>query len=165
MLRDLARERAAPPFSVMLLALASACVHRSAGPGDTGRLSTVSLEEPIGAKEIAATGGETMYEVIKLLRPDLLQQADPRSTPVVAKSSITVGMLVVYLNGERIGGPDVLKRIPAHDVQEVVWLAPRAAASRFHAGHPKGALLLRTTSGSAGILPAGEATLSGGGMS
>ena len=50
---------------------------------------------------------------------------------------------VVYLDGMKLGDPDVLKGIRTGEVEEVRYMTPSQAAMEFGFGHDGGAILVK----------------------
>lgn len=87
--------------------------------------------------EIAGTGAATAYDAVRLLRPFWL----------VARGNSVMGregedMIVVYLDGSRLGGIEALRQVSARNVGSIEYLDSAAATLRWGAGHLHGAILI-----------------------
>ena len=78
-------------------------------------------------------------QAIQLLRPDWL-----RSRGSAASISGGVSEVVVYLNGQRFGGPEALSQFQPTALKEARYMSASEATNRFGTGHNSGAILLRT---------------------
>lgn len=101
---------------------------------------SVSRSRYIGRGEIS-----TVYEVasaeevIRRLRPELLR---PRRAHSGFQTLYQTPL--VYLNGVKLGGLEMLSTIPASVVQDVRYLSEVEAGLRFMGDHPVGAIVIRT---------------------
>lgn len=96
-----------------------------------------SPRDVIGAEEIRELGRLTAYQVVQRLHPQWLR---PRG---VDSFNSEYGV-VVYLDGQRVGGVDALRRISAPNVEQIRRLDSRQATMQYGTGHPSGALLVTT---------------------
>lgn len=96
----------------------------------------------IVADELRAGTQSNLYEFISAARPAWLR---PRARLEVSRG--TQAQIVVYVDGMRRGGQDMLRTLPLSSVLQVDYLSPSAADLRFGGGHQHGAILV--TSGSA----------------
>ena len=78
-------------------------------------------------------------QMIQTLRPDWL-----RSRGSAASISGGVSEVVVYLNGQRFGGPEALSQFQPTSLKEARYISASEATNRFGTGHNSGAILLRT---------------------
>lgn len=78
-------------------------------------------------------------QAIQVLRPDWL-----RSRGSATSISGGVSEVVVYLNGQRFGGPEALTQFQPTALKEARYLSASEATNRFGTGHNHGAILLRT---------------------
>ena len=72
-------------------------------------------------------------------RPEFLRRRSD-----AAATDPTGGLPVVYMNGTRQGGTDVLRTIPAAVVVEIRYLSPTAASHEFGPFYPGGVIAVRT---------------------
>lgn len=114
------------------------------GSGATG-----SDAATITAADIAQTSAATAFDAVQRLRPQWLVVSDPRSisgggpgTPDIGTSGI-----VVYLDGVRAGGPDMLKNINAQSVVRMHFLTPSEATNIYGTGSLFGAIQVTTRHG------------------
>lgn len=123
------------------------CV-RPSGPTGTGRYR-MDMKE-ISCAEIEPQLGRfgTAYDIIHALRPNMLRSRDvaagsqPRSSVWQRSSGIKV-----YLDGIAYEGVGSLATIPAVNVQEVRWLSPMDATTRYGTGNTAGAIVVTTRNG------------------
>lgn len=98
--------------------------------------------------EVEASSAGSAFSLIQRLRPAWLRARGNdgmRMTPVETRSGPGVAIvdespIVVYVDGNRVGGLDALETIPAGDVAEVEYYDPVEAHTRWGAGHPQGAI-------------------------
>jgi hypothetical protein len=101
---------------------------------------SVSRARYIGLGEIKTVYQEaSAEEVIRRLRPELLR---PRRAHSGFQTLYQTP--VVYLNGVRLGGLEMLATIPATVMQDVRYLSEVEAGLRFMGDHPVGAIVVRT---------------------
>jgi len=124
------------PRSVRLLLVAlfslgaAACATSSNG-------SSSSSGEVIDAEEIQELGRLSAYQIVQRLHPQWLR------TRGVDSFNSEFGV-VVYLDGQRVGGVDALRRITGPNVEEIRRLDSRQATTLYGTGHPNGALMVVT---------------------
>jgi hypothetical protein len=125
---------------------AGACRTATPSPSQSQyRLSVSSAESAakrgrnvLGYTEFAQWRTLTAYDVVERYRPEFLQRRLPASA-----GSPTGGFAVVYIDGNRQGGTDVLRTIPATAVEEIRYLSPAAAGIEFGWANPGGIILVR----------------------
>jgi hypothetical protein len=83
----------------------------------------------LAQEEIVLSNAGNLYDVIRMRRPRWLQRSQARPTSL----SRPQAEVVVYLDGQRFGGPADLQRLTAVSAQWVEFLTPSEAQSRF--GH------------------------------
>ncbi len=108
-----------------------------------GRKSNV-----ITAEEMAKSGADNAYDLIKNLRPSWFT---PRGISTGRPSSDAVGGIsdpgggiMVYVDGIRVGGPDELRNVPAERIQEMRYLSATDATTKYGTGHTQGAIEVTT---------------------
>jgi hypothetical protein len=123
----------------MALALAAGCASSggSSGPSTPpDRVQESRQSNLITRAELEKSGASTALQAIRQLRPAML-----RVTGAVTMRGTDPGV-VVYSNGTKFGGVDMLEQIVASDVKQIEWLSASDATQRFGTGHPHGAILI-----------------------
>lgn len=125
--------------SLLLLAVLplAACSSRS-GP-ETGRMRQSHDANRLTHEQVVGTHTSDAYEAIRILRPNWLRKRGSMS--VTQQSDIQV-----YLDNVQIGGPEVLRSIPANTVGGLQFLDASSATQRWGTGHVHGAILVTTLS-------------------
>lgn len=123
-------------FTFLLLVLAALVGGCSTTPSGSSGASPAS-GSVITTEEIRELGRLSAYQVVQRLQPQWL-----RSRGV--DSFFSDNGVVVYVDGQRVGGVDALRRIQAPNVQQIERLDSRQATTRFGVGHPAGALMVTT---------------------
>jgi hypothetical protein len=95
----------------------------------------------ITLEEISIAGASNVDDLLRRRRPLMLLPRAPRSG-----GNLTEVTPMVYVNGMRAGGIDVLHLIPAATVLRVELLTETEADSRFYGQHPGGVIALVTRS-------------------
>lgn len=93
--------------------------------------------------EIAATPVSNAYELIERLRPNWLRSPGMASIGGGAHSQI----VVVYLDGQRLGDLESLRTLSASEIQSMQWLDAARAETVLHevGSDPiRGAILIKT---------------------
>ncbi|MGQ0643561.1 MAG: hypothetical protein ACT4P6_22670 [Gemmatimonadaceae bacterium] len=133
-----------------LVAGAAACASGGSSSGAApGAVTTPSgprgsanlITEP----EIAATGLQSIYEVIERLRPNMLRTRGQMGRVTGAAggdSGAGMSTIKVYQNGSPIGDITMLRNIQASSVKTVQYLSSSDATTRFGTGHDAGAILV-----------------------
>jgi hypothetical protein len=81
----------------------------------------------------------TLYEVISLERPQWLVKRG-----VAGLSTNDPDDIVVYLDGQKMGGPEHLRDVTADVVASVQFLSGPEAQTRFGMNHQYGAIIITT---------------------
>lgn len=105
------------PFLIMLIG--SACA--SSGTGGTPR----SSPDLITTAEINSTTAASAYDLVLRLRPNWLRQGRPAS---IGGGAISRQVLVVYLDGNRLGGVETLRTLSANGIRSMQFLSATRAA-------------------------------------
>lgn len=117
-------------FAVALLTLA-AC----ASPGVQGSTSKRD-RNVITRDEIARSPEHSAYNVIRTLRPGMLNQRGNTSI-----ANLDPG-IVVFLDGQRYGDVSSLDAMEAATIEEIRYLSAGEAQARFGTGYPQGVILI-----------------------
>jgi hypothetical protein len=105
------------PLVIMLAE--SACA--SSGTPATPRRSP----DLITTAEINSTAASSAYDLVQHLRPNWLRQGNPGS---MSGGSISRQVLVVYLDGNRLGGLETLRTLSATGIRSMQFLSATKAA-------------------------------------
>lgn len=90
----------------------------------------------ISQKEIQEAGTTSnAYNLVRRLEPQWLQKRGRNSIQ-------SPGDIQVYVQGNRRGGPSVLRQIDVMDVKSIQFLQPDEATMRYGSGHDNGAILV-----------------------
>lgn len=99
--------------------------------------------DQVNRAEIAATPVSNAYELIERLRPNWLRSPGMASIGGGAHSQI----VVVYLDGQRLGDLESLRTLSASEIQSMQWLDAARAETVLHevGSDPiRGAILIKT---------------------
>jgi hypothetical protein len=110
------------------------------------RLSSLGFVQPtsrssdvLGSVEIETARVNNAHEAVMRLRPEFLRQ---RSRP--SKDDPSGALPMVYVNGVRQGGPDMLRSIPVAAILDIRYLTPTTASDQFGPYYPAGVIAVRT---------------------
>ncbi len=133
-------------YRIVLSTLAAVFLVGCAGAGTTTNGSS-SNRDLLTREEIEAAGPQiqTAYDAVQRLRPRFLRE---RSNPTAGVGANRVDPVVVYVNGLRRGGVDELRRIRVESVQEIHYIRPSDATTRFGMNHGSGAIEVTLVGGS-----------------
>ncbi len=123
-------------FAILVTVIACAS---SATPGNSAR----QLPDQVSSAEIASSGATNAYELIQRLRPNWLRSPSVGSIGGGARSQV----IVVYLDGQRLGDIDSLRNLSAVGVTSMQWLEATKSATVLHevGSDPiAGAIIIRT---------------------
>ena len=126
----------------VFLLFVPACRTASPGPQSPTQLAASASRtsaDVLGRAEIQSVRVNDAYEAVVRFRPEFLSR---RSMTAVAY--LGGALPVVYVNGVRQGGAEVLRSIPAGTVVEIRYLSATAASSQFGPYHAAGVLAVRT---------------------
>lgn len=123
-------------LSILLAVCAVAACASTSGRTATRQRNLITVDE------IEATTHVTAYEIVQKLRPEFLRGRgassirDPR--PELA---------VVYIDGVRAGGLDILHSVPRDILFEIRYLSGTDATTLYGIGHGGGAIQVVTRRG------------------
>jgi hypothetical protein len=107
------------------LALAAATtIIGCASSGSAPKTSEASRDN-ITSIEINATSAQSAYDLVNKLRPQWLRQSGVSS---IGSGRATAGVILVYLDGNRIGSVETLRTITASGIKNIQWLSATRAA-------------------------------------
>jgi len=116
---------------VLFIALFFAgCSSTATGTRDEIKKKSRTESYIITAEEIKQCSADNAYDVIRILRPNLLR---------------TLQAAIVIYNGQRMGGLDNLYNISVHSIGKIEYLHPFDATMRYGTGFGGGALLITTS--------------------
>lgn len=145
------------PLSLLVAALAACAANPRTGDAEASRRN--GGPNFITTEEIQKEArSQHAYDLIRELRPNWLRARGVQSLgrpvgagdpgPVAPRERVVTGSMihpsVVYVNGSRAGGYEILRQILAVDLQEVRFLGATEATARFGSDHGGGAILLTT---------------------
>lgn len=123
-------------LALALLLVGTAC-HPPAGEEPAG--SPHSRGYMISFEEIQSRGQfRNLYDLVQTLRPQWLRTQGPDTFQAEQ------GQVQVHMDGNRMGGVDVLKTLAAAGVTSIQWVPPIEAAARYGLDHSHGAIVIST---------------------
>jgi len=120
---------------VVCVAVATAACGKAQQQGDAPLPSGA-----LTAEQIVESQAGNMYDAIRLLRPDWLRRSGRRPTSL----SGSAAEVVVYLDGQRFGDVEALRRLLATSVSWAEYLRPSEAQARFGHGNLAGVIHIHT---------------------
>ena len=123
---------------VVALVLTAACASggaQSAGP----RVS----RDLIVRAQIEQMNAQDAYEIVRRMRPEYLRE----QRGAASINSTTPLLAVVYIDGVRRGGPDVLRGMRPVEVEEIRFLSGTDATTRYGTDHGGGAIEIKSRHG------------------
>jgi len=133
---------------VIFVAFASAMVACSSGSSS----STGAAAAPAGTKptirrqanliteaELAQSPARNALQAVQMLRPDWL-----RGRGAVSIRETTPAQAVVYVNEQRLGGPEQLEGIATSAIISLRFISSSEATNRWGTGHGGGAIAVTT---------------------
>jgi hypothetical protein len=108
-------------FAILVAVIACAT---SPTAGNSAR----QLPDQVSSGEIASSGATNAYELIQRLRPNWLRSPNIGSIGGGARSQV----IVVYLDGQRLGDIDSLRNLSAIGITSMQWLDATKAATVLH---------------------------------
>lgn len=135
-----------PLCHLLLVWTGTACATTSAGENQCPRPGgDVSLDPLMTAEEIAPLNAATALDVIRALRPDLLEPWAPPVGGGAAGVIPGIGFeLAVSVDGEKPLHRRHLGSISAAAIREIEWLDRCQAGDEFSGAYPKGVVRIRT---------------------
>jgi hypothetical protein len=99
---------------------ATACASSGAGSASTSSSAPkASSRDKVAREEIVATPAATAYDLVYHLRPDWLRARGAQSMVGGSEGSSAP---LVYLDGVKMGGLEVLKSIASRDITSMEWI-------------------------------------------
>lgn len=90
--------------------------------------------------EIQSSHHQDAHEIIRGLRPHWLRVRGPNSFR-------SPNPIMVYVDGNRMGGPEVLSSVPTVNIEEIRFYNAAEAQARFGLNNTNGAIAIRTRGG------------------
>lgn len=129
------------PWAVAVsLALATACSGAARRGADDQRPTPRRDVNLVLPDEIALHGGGNLYDVLRALCPAWFHTAPTRMT----RGAVMVDPIAIYMDGRRVGPPQVLIEIPIGSVAQVRYYTASEAQGRFGLGNLQGAIDVTT---------------------
>lgn len=113
-------------LSLLLAFFLQGCASTGSGPGGARNLITRA--------QIEESQAITAFDVIRALNPQWLRARGQ----TVGLANATPVTPTVFMDGTRIGDLDILNAYQVRDIQEIHYLDPGRAASRYGMGYPRG---------------------------
>ncbi|MCY4645553.1 MAG: hypothetical protein OXE73_01520 [Gammaproteobacteria bacterium] len=113
-------------LSLLLVFSLEGCASTGSGPGTSRNLITRA--------QIEESQAITAYDVIRALHPQWLRARGQ----TVGLANATPVTPTVFMDGTRMGELDVLNAYQVRDIEEIRYLDPGRAASRYGMGYPRG---------------------------
>ena len=113
-------------LSLLLVFSLEGCAAAGTGPGTSRNLITRA--------QIEESRAITAYDVIRALHPQWLRARGQ----TVGLANATPVTPTVFMDGTRMGELDVLNAYQVRDIEEIRYLDPGRAASRYGMGFPRG---------------------------
>jgi len=121
------------PASVVILLAGPGCA--GGGPNGSTPPFPATDRNLITYAELTQRRFSTVYAAIESLRPNWLALRGPE------------GAVQVYLDGQHLGGVEMLMSIPIPTVESIRHVDGIEAAARYGRGHDQGAILVKTQHG------------------
>jgi hypothetical protein len=130
-----------PTILVSLSTLLLAACASGTGGGSTGAPSSSVRRDAdiITVDEISTASGQTVFDVVRALRPAWLRRSRPTAMMQQNESE-----LLVYVDGARFGDVESLRQIVPSTVQNIRYYSSSAAQAKFGAGNLQGAIEVTT---------------------
>ena len=125
-------------IAVALLAVSCASSGTTART-DSGTPQTSRNRNVIAPEELTDSKARDAYHAVQLLRPEWL-----RSRGAVSMRDPTPTSVVVYVDGQRYGGPSTLEQFRLGSFKEMRFYTGSEATSRWGTGHAGGVIYLTT---------------------
>lgn len=125
-------------LSAVPLVVACASSGSSSGTSTSGGPRENADRLVLAENDARLQAGGSLLDLIRRERPQWLTR---RASSIGAGGQNDI---VVYRDGVRIGGPEVLREIPINVVATATWLDGPEAAARFGLNHQYGAILVVT---------------------
>jgi hypothetical protein len=111
-----------------------------AGCGSTGATAATGSgnSSMITRAQLDATPTSDLYEAVRRLRPTWLSARG--STTLLGDQA----QVIVYLDGTRMGGVNMLRNTEISSVISLQFLSPSEATNRYGTDHAAGVILVRT---------------------
>jgi outer membrane cobalamin receptor len=100
-----------------------------------------SRRDLITREQIESLNATDAYDIVQRLRSDVLRgrgSTSVRSGPILA---------VVYIDGVRRGGPEILRQLRSTEVEEIRFISGNDATTRWGTDHGGGVIDIKTRSG------------------
>jgi hypothetical protein len=95
----------------------------------------------VTAEEVQRHGGSSLLDILRSIRPLWFRQ----KPTTMSVSGIYADAVIIYIDGQRVGGLAYLNEIPVGNVVQVRYYSPSEAQGRFGLDNLQGAVDVTTT--------------------
>lgn len=133
-------------LSLVALGTASlACAHPGTVADDAGEVPVVSHDRSVlSPSDLHAASDQYLYDVIQRLRPEWLFVHGSTSIASGVGGNVEPDPIRVYVGMVRLGGPEVLTRLPTAHADSLKFFTPAQAQLRFGPGNTNGVIQILT---------------------
>lgn len=110
--------------------LLAACASAGEPPPD-GRGDRYLLTQ----QQLATSNADNVFDALEKLRPEWLTSRGP-----VSITNSEPSMANVFMNGQMLGKPEILRDVRITDIAHVRYWPAGPAAAKFGMGHPRGVI-------------------------
>jgi hypothetical protein len=124
-----------------MLSIAALVVLAGCSAGTGGTEAPRLRRDLITRGQIEEMNATDAFDVVQRIRPEFLRQR--------GQSSITGGeqLAVVYVDGVRRGGPEILRTLRTNEVEEIRFVSGTDATTRYGTDHGGGAIEVKSRRG------------------
>jgi hypothetical protein len=94
--------------------------------------------------ELHSSGDQYLYDVVRRLRPDWLRTHGSTSLATGMSGNTDGDPVHVYVGVIRMGGPEILTRLPTNNVDSLKFFSAAQAQARFGPGNVNGVIQVIT---------------------
>jgi hypothetical protein len=125
---------------VVLGAASLECAQPGAVAEGSGDVPVSHDRSVLSAAELHTATDQYLYDVVQRLRPDWLRVHGATAIANGMGGNPTADPVRVYIGMVRLGGPEVLTRVPTVQAESLKFFSPSEAQLRFGPGNVNGAI-------------------------
>ena len=132
--------RSALCSTLVAAGLAGACAHYATAREDPRPVAATHDRSVLTRDDLRASSDQYLYDLVQRLRPEWLYTHGSTSIGGGVGGNVDPDPVRVYVGMVRLGGPEVLTRLPTAQADSLKYFTPAQAQQRFGPGHLNGAI-------------------------
>ena len=127
-------------FGAFVALAATACANATQAGDRSAPTAAPHDRTVLYGDELHAGSDHYLYDVIQRARPEWLRVHGSTSIATGLSGNTDPDVIHVYVGVVRVGGPEILTRLPTANADTLRYFTPAQAQARFGVGNPNGVI-------------------------